>query len=253
MKKLTIKNYTSKIIFGGILILTMSCNKKTLAVFSSKENFEIKEPNFDYLTAKAKFYFKHQDKSIDAVANIRLKKDSLIWISITPGLGIEAARVLIDHQRVKLLDRFNKHYYEYSFAQLREKIDIEINFQVIQSVILGTLSNRYKKKKITKLENYYTYDDRLGAYSIKNYIGSNSGKLEKMKVVNSRTENTMSVNYSDFIQVMGQIFPSSIVSIIKYGKPIQPNMEVKISYTKLTIEPTPIQFPYVVSDGYKKK
>ena len=74
-----------------ILGVFTSCNKRL--IHSKQENIEINTFKFDYFTAKAKLNYTNGDQKLSAVANLRIKYDSLIWISISPGLGIEVLRL----------------------------------------------------------------------------------------------------------------------------------------------------------------
>lgn len=235
----------------GSLLLS-SCNRKVGAIFAKKDKLEIVDPTFDYLSAKAKFKFDHDDKKVSATANFRIKKDSIIWISVS-GFGIEAARVLIDTANVYVVDRLNKQYYEYTFEELSKEYDFDFNFQMIQSVILGNLIEPYKKQKVQKLEKYFTYTASKGVYSFQNFIGAGSMKLEKVQVIDGSTKNTISVNYSDFILVDNQVFPNEISAIIDYDGSKKPNTEISISYNKMEIETSPLSFPYSVPSKYERK
>lgn len=239
------------------LIMTVglsSCNRKAGAIFGKKKDkLDVVDPVFDYMSAKAKFSFDDGKKSVSATANFRIKKDSLIWISITPGLGIEVARVLINAENVFILDKINKHYYEYSFEDLSKNYDFDFNFQMIQSVILGNLVEPYQKQRVEKMDKYFTYTASKGVYLYQNYIGASTMKLEKVQVFDEDTRNTISVNYSDFILVNSQIFPNEISAVIDYEVENKPNTEVKISYNKMVIEDGPISFPYSVPSKYEKK
>lgn len=231
-----------------------SCNRKAGAIFGKKKDkLDVVDPVFDYMSAKAKFSFDDGKKSVSATANFRIKKDSLIWISITPGLGIEVARVLINAENVFILDKINKHYYEYSFEDLSKTYDFDFNFQMIQSVILGNLVEPYQKQRVEKMDKYFTYTASKGVYLYQNYIGASTMKLEKVQVFDEDTRNTISVNYSDFILVNSQIFPNEISAVIDYEVENKPNTEVKISYNKMVIEDGPISFPYSVPSKYEKK
>lgn len=229
-----------------------SCNRKISAVFSKKDKLEIVDPTFEYMSAKAKFKFEDNGKKVSATANFRIRKDSIIWISIS-GFGIEAARVFIDTANVYVLDRLNKQYYEYTFEELSEEYDFDFNFQMIQSVILGNLIEPYKKQKVQKMENYFTYTASKGVYSFRNFIGSRTMKLEKVQVEDANTKNTISVNYSDFILVDNQVFPNEISAIIDYESSKKANTEINISYNKMEIESSPLSFPYSVPGKYERK
>ncbi|WP_425390179.1 DUF4292 domain-containing protein [Ekhidna sp.] len=235
-------------------LVLSSCNRKMGAIFGKKkDNLEVVNPEFEYFSAKAKFKFDDGEKSVSATANFRIQKDSIIWLSITPGLGIEVARVLIDTENVFVLDKINKQYYEYTFDELSKEFDFDFNFQMIQSVILGNLVEPYKKQRVERSENYFSYTASKGVYLFHNFIGAKSMKLEKVKVFDEGTNNTISVNYSDFVLVDGQVFPNEISAVIDYEAETKPNTEVSISYNKMVIEDAPISFPYAVPSKYEKK
>lgn len=239
------------ILFLSSLLFT-SCNRPISAVFSKKDKLEVMDPDFDFMTAKAKFKFDNQGKRVSATANFRIKKDSVIWISIS-GFGIEAARVFIDTSHVYVMDRLKKHYYQYTFEELSREYDFEFSYDMIQSVILGNLISPYKRQKVQKLEDYFTYTESKGVYSFTNFIGSNSMKLEKVQVIDEDSKNTISVNYSDFISVADQIFPNKILAVIDYESSEKPNTEIYISYNKMEIESSPLSFPYSVPGKYERK
>lgn len=246
----------NRLIIVGIMGMVMlsSCSRQVGAIFGKrKDKLEIVNPEFDYLTSKAKFRFDNGKKSVAATAHFRIKKDSIIWISVTPALGIEAARVLIDRGNVYMLDKIKGHYYEYTFEELSEKLDFDLNFDVTQSVILGNLVSPYKRQKIEKTEKYFSYTEETGMYLFHNFIGTKSMKLEKVMVFDEKTRNTISVNYKDFVLVDGQIFPNEIKAVIKNETDSKPKTEIKITYNKLSIETKPLSFPYSVSSRYERK
>src|SRR5918993_935414 len=65
--------------------------------------------DFKTFSAKVKVDFEGKDgKKSDFNANIRLIKDSVMWISINALLGIEAFRVLITPDSVKVMNKVDK-------------------------------------------------------------------------------------------------------------------------------------------------
>ena len=244
------KLLTTLIIASSVFL--HSCNRKLSSAFAKKDKLEVIDPEFDYLSSKAKFKFDNEGKKVSATANFRIKKDSIIWISIS-GFGFEAARVFIDQENVRVLDRLKKQYYEYTFDQLSQQYDFDFNFKMVQSVLLGNLIEPYRKQKYQKTDSYYEYDDEQGDYLFRNFIGSSSMKLEKVNVIDESTKNTISVNYSNFIRVSNQVFPNEISAVIDYETADKPNTEIYISYNKMEIESSPLKFPYAVSSKYERK
>ncbi|MCK5279743.1 MAG: DUF4292 domain-containing protein, partial [Cyclobacteriaceae bacterium] len=82
-----------------LLVFTVffsSCKKDIVGIKSGKkENVNIEEIDFDYFLTKTKVRYSEGDKQVNGNAHIRIKKDSLIWFSVSPSIGLEATRVMI--------------------------------------------------------------------------------------------------------------------------------------------------------------
>ena len=66
---------------------------------------KVQEIAFDYLTAKSKFSLRSSTQDFENTnVNIRIKKDSLIWLSVT-GVGFEVGRGLITPDSIVFLDK----------------------------------------------------------------------------------------------------------------------------------------------------
>lgn len=238
------------LLFAGSIFLT-SCNRQMSSLFSRKEKLEVIDPSFDYLTAKAKFKFDHNGKKIGAIANFRIQNDSIIWASVSV-LGLEAARVYADHDQVQVLDRLKKKYYKYSFEQLSQEYGVDVQFEMLQSLILGNLVEPYQGQQVEKEDEYFTYTTPKGQYFLQNWIGATTMKLEKFKIVDENSENAISVNYSDFKLVDSQIFPNKVSAVIDYESEKQSNTSINITYNKMAIQSKPISFPFSIPSKYEK-
>lgn len=70
-------------------------------------------------------------------AFVRMQKDSIIWISIRPLLGIELERVLITPDSVKLINYLKKTVYLQSADSLQQFLDIPFDFATLQDILAG--------------------------------------------------------------------------------------------------------------------
>lgn len=234
--------------------LALASCKRTSALFSgNREVLSIKDPQFEYLTSRAKFKFEHKGKRTPATANFRIQKDSIIWVSITPGLGVEVARVLIDRSKVKVLSKLDKQYYEYKFEDLTKQYGFDISFELIQSVVLGNLPEPYQNQKVEKVADQFFFLAEKGKYNFQNFIGQESHKLERVVVSDDSTKSTISVNYGDFMMVNQEVFPNEISAIVAYEAKDKSNTEIEISYSRVVIEENPLSFPFRVPSRYVRK
>src|SRR5210317_1349834 len=97
------------------LIIFSSCKKDIVGFKSKKKGLNVEEIDFDYFHSRTKVRYAEGDKQVNGNANVRIKKDSLIWISISPSIGIEATRMMISKDTAIIINRMDKEYYVFNF------------------------------------------------------------------------------------------------------------------------------------------
>lgn len=95
--------------------------------------------DFDWLGMKVDASFGVDDNSDSFRATIRMRKDSAIWVSIVPALGIEMIRVMITPDSLKYLSKIpeNKFYYTGGFDEIGKLIGIDFDFEMLQDLLVG--------------------------------------------------------------------------------------------------------------------
>jgi len=94
--------------------------------------------DYNTFTARVNIEYSGTDgKRYDVNANIRLLKDSAIWVSANALLGIEAFRALITKDSVKILDKLNKTYTARSVDYLQEVSSLPLDLAILQDLIIG--------------------------------------------------------------------------------------------------------------------
>ena len=95
--------------------------------------------DFDWLGMKVDASFGVEDNSDNFKATIRMRKDSAIWVSIVPALGIEMIRVMITPDSLKYLSKIpeNKFYYTGGFDEIVKLIGIDFDFEMLQDLLVG--------------------------------------------------------------------------------------------------------------------
>ena len=70
-------------------------------------------------------------------AQVRSVTDSALWTSITAVLGIEAARVLLTPDSIKMLDRLHDTFFIGDTAQAKARFGLQPDLQLLQQALLG--------------------------------------------------------------------------------------------------------------------
>ncbi len=237
-----------------------ACNRKTIGTSSnvSVKDFKVTPVDFDYLTTSSKIKFDNGDKSFGATANFRIKKDSIIWVSITPGLGIEVARALITRDSVKYMNRMDKEYDQYSFQDLSNMLNFDMSFDLLQSVLLGDIPLGVRPEdEVSKKGNYFVVTQEDKNLLIENFVGTQSGKLERVAIVEQgkgkakKQQNTLNLSYADFQEVGHQRVPfKSDVSLDYERSGQKKRTEVNIQHKRASFEDEVLRFPFSIPDKY---
>ena len=149
-----------------------SCKKDIVGYKSEKkESLNIEEIDFDYFQTRTKVRYAEGDKQINGNAHIRIKKDSLIWFSVSPSIGLEATRVMITKDTAIVINRMDKEYYIFNFEEISRYFDFEIDFELIQSILLGNLAIPIDDyTQVAKENNYYLVKQKSGPLDIQSFV-----------------------------------------------------------------------------------
>jgi len=160
--------------------------------------------DFQTFSARMKVHYEGGDgKDYEFNAFIHIKKDSLIWVSINAALGIEAFRLLITPDSVKILDKLKKIARLRSVSFLQEEIHLPVDFKAIQDLLLGnpiyldTTNILFYKKDASAISLLSAGD------LFKNYLtlnGDNTLRHCKLDDVDPFRARTCDLTYGDYEQ-----------------------------------------------------
>tara|TARA_R110002012_G_scaffold252147_1_gene430598 strand:+ start:424968 stop:425690 length:723 start_codon:yes stop_codon:yes gene_type:complete len=235
---------------SAVLVLS-SCGKKLLPTSSIEEEYALERFDFDYLQAKSKIRFSSPDRSLSSSASIRMKKDSIIWISVSPVFGIEAARGFISQDTIVFMDRVNKDVYRYNYQSLSNALNFDINFEMIQSIILGNQVFDFKRNdNFSKRAGELKIAQQRGRFELETRASSKNRKVENVKVREIPDGSRMEIIFSEFNIVANQAFPfNTNVEIIAKGT--EESTQVEINHSKVEVSDSPISFPFSVPGKYE--
>ena len=217
----------------------------------------VAEIDFRYLTAKSKISFKSQQQDIDnANVNIRVRKDSVIWVSISK-LGIEAVRGMITRDSITIIDKIHREYAVYGFPALSKQFNFDMNFDLLQALIVGNLP--LPKRPAQKLKNerdYLLLRQSNGKVMVENYIGEQDHKLKKLMLTEQPTKNTLRLDYEDFTSLNSFLFPYTSLVTLDYqsksdGQFYQTLLRIKHSKVEM-VDKSP-GFPFTIPAGYQRR
>lgn len=179
-------------VFSLVILLLGACKSgervaKEKAVKNRTAGYVLKRYNealfdYDWLGMKVDADFGTEEESNSFKATIRMRKDSLIWVSITPALGIEMIRVMITPDSLKYLSKIpdNKFYYLGTFEDVNKLVGTAFDFEMLQQLLVGNAIGLEKDEK--RFRSEVDGDDYLliSKYrrKVRRVVGVDDRKLE---------------------------------------------------------------------------
>jgi len=242
-----------------------------------KESSVIKDITAEELFAKLKqneLQFRVLSASFNAEAsinnntntfggNIRIKKDSLIWISVSK-MSIEIIRLILTQDSLMMMNRINRTYFIGSVNDLNNTFDTDFDFDILQSLIIGNdLSfyennifkasldgNKYKLSTLgrQKLKKYIKHEDEQHKILIQNiWLNTDNYKITGNFLKEIKDDNRKLVTtYSKFNAVNSQLFPYRVSFDVQSESPIS----IVVNYSRIKVDEV-TKFPFSIPSSYK--
>lgn len=218
---------------------------------------------FNWFSAKFSAEYSNKGKENTFSGQIRIRKDSLIWISLTPMLGIEAVRLMISQDSVKMINRLNDTYFLGDYEYVNRFLNTNIDFDLLQAFLLGNDLEFYEDGKFRasvdggeyklstserrKLKKFVRNSQENLKIFIENiWLDPVSFKITRTDVKEIRRDNIkLESTYGNFQPLEGQFFPTKMNYTIWADNTIR----VKADFSKMTVN-VPLQFPFKIPGSY---
>jgi hypothetical protein len=241
------------LIFLTLTLSLFSCKKQIYPLNGLEKKVNVDEIKFDYFTGKSKLKYLDGDESYNLMASIRIRYDSIIWISITPGIGVEVLRTVITPDSVFMINRLKKEFVAVSLDSLSQRLNFNVNYPMLQSILIGNLIlPRKHNEKIIKDGDYYQLQQQTGDLTVNNFINSKSMKIEKLVITDDSTRNYMDVDYHNFQKIDSALFAmDNSINLFYTDKKKTINTEIILTYTKASFTDKKVRFPFNIPNRYE--
>lgn len=197
--------------------------------------------------------------------HIRLRRDSIIWISATAPLGVELFRVVLTPDSVKWLNRMTSDYYVGEFSELNKRIHPLLSFYLLQSLLLGnnppenesdqfrssldnheyriTVDNSRQRRKQSRFVDYQSLEQEHEIW-----LNPETFRITRLIISNELAEeHKVEVRYSEFKKIAG-LFIATNKQFDLRNKNQRYN--ISLVFTKLDTEHI-AGFPFRIPEKYK--
>lgn len=238
-----------------LILLLQACSKKVVpSLPPPPKTIDIQEIDFEYLHGKARLNFKDDKKEREVKANIRIRKDSVIWMTFSV-VGVQGGKALINKDSITIVSNVDKEYYVFDYAELSKRFNFKVDYYVIQAAMLGNpILQKSPEDEITEVDSAKVLNQTQGLITIRNYIQNKTKKLERAELKEASTGNAIKITYSDFQPVGDKLFPyKGVIDVIYKAATGIINNTITFEYNKAEVGDRELRFPFNIPKRYDRR
>ena len=197
--------------------------------------------------------------------NMRARKDSVLWFSITvPIVGIEAARAIITRDSILFMDRIHSRYFAGNFSMINKILHADLDFEMVQNLLVGNNVEFYddaerlhggqseglyflstiRKRKMRKVMEH---NKELKDPAQFIWLNPSTFKIVRLVFKDFNANRSFEANYDKFETIDSMLFAHDIHMNVKAEK----NVDIQIQYSKVTLN-TKQSFPFSIPPKYER-
>jgi len=207
------------------------------------QNNQTNTQNLEWLSASIKGKADYQGNNIPINAQLRLKKDSVIWMSMSAIMGLEAIRLHITPDSIRLINRLNSSYFLGEIDALSSQYNLPFSFFDLQDIFLATVNSNEKSS--------YTLDVAPEAYTLfsltnKSIITLNTTYLPTEVFLSKSDSQYVKINYQDYAQTDSIWLPKTVNIDVQSS---EKSAKASLSYSKVAIN-RPKKLKFSIPSSY---
>ncbi|GAA3923539.1 DUF4292 domain-containing protein [Hymenobacter algoricola] len=209
--------------------------------------------DFRYLKAKGKIKIDMPGVQQTANLNLRMRKDSVIWLSVS--LGIEVVRAYITRDSIQVLNYLQKEYYGGNYSYLSERLNVPVNFEQVQAALLGNYLSAPAGSTPVIVTGATTQkvDFNQASVLVTQLIELARGRVTQLAVVDSKTQNQFTADYSDFRPLDNSPIQFAFATLVKSQPTKGAASTLTLNYRNIDLDKERLMFPFSVPKGYARK
>ncbi len=186
---------------------------------------------------------------------IRIRRDSAIYISVAPVLGIEVARLVATPDSLLFLNRLENTYYKGAWQALEGFIGLDgLDYYMLQALLVGNDFDHLGSSRFSaRNDRGMIYLHAPARYAVgpdpwdhSLWVDQDTYRIRQFTAYEGSGSRSLQVRYPGHATVHGQLLPNQFTLVV--SDPMN-RMELDLRFSRLSInQPRPIRFS--VPAGY---
>jgi hypothetical protein len=160
-------------------------------------------------------------------------------------LGIEAFRILITPDSLRMVDRINKEYYEKPFSYLNQLAGTQMDYQTLENILLNNLS--HLRNGVIKPATTEGYDFQVNQGNMRFSIALQADFPKSKVVLAESGDKKVRIDYALPSRVDGYWAPAALKATLNGDE----NKGISLNFTKFAVE-NGQTYPYSIPKNYSR-
>lgn len=208
--------------------------------------------SFITFNAKLKVDFESESKQMAGIsANLRMQKDSIIWISVSAPIIGEVARAVITPDSLKAIDKFHKVAYLRDMKHAQDILNIPFDFKTLQDLIIGNpvfLTDSVYQVVKTPAVISFTCDSTVFTSLFNVFADDYILQQSKVMDKDSTRKRSVELTYGEYKSLDKVKFATRRRVFVEEKSYTNINMD----FNKIDFD-QPVSFPFTVPSNYSKE
>lgn len=229
-------------------VAELSANEAMVATKVIQSHYD-NEKNFESLNIRATAKYRDQNNSQTVSADIRIKKDEIIWINVKL-LGFPVAKAKITPEKVSYYEKINNTYFEGNFDVLSNWLGTDLDFQKLQNLLIGNaIDDLSKGQYIAKIQNnLYQLTEKSRTNTSKEFYFEAANFLIKKAIIAQKNENRkLEIQYPSHGKRNGMFLPNEISINAQHEKEVK----IDLIYKNITFDEK-LSYSFSIPDGFEE-
>lgn len=231
------------------LISLAGCAKKVILYEGDgqMEEFQPLAAQYDYLNAKAKIVIEEESGKITrGTLSLRAKKDSVLWFTMSPGMGMEAIRGFFTQDKIQIRDRIGNEDINLTYAEFEQFYGIRLSLELFQNVLWANIPYDFdyedrlirvgKRFELTQIRNNVRYFSK---------VETSHGKVSELVSNSLNDRGSVLASFPKFLDASSQPFPAEVLFKLAYQLPEgSQNTIIHLEWTSIDPNSESLSFPF---------
>ena len=224
-------------------VLDSRITSKELIRAHKKQDFKFKT-----LQSKVKVEYTQGTKSQSHTVNLRMEKDKTIWISAS----FAVVRAKITPERVSFYNKLDNTYFDGDFSLISDLLGTELDFNNVQSLLLGQALFDLNKKDfetdVFDTSYLLTPQDQNTLFEIFYLLNPSHFLMDSQQLAQPLERRMLQIDYKNYQEVEKHILPQNI-RVIAVEDTEETIIDMELKSVSLNND---LRFPFRIPSGFKE-